>query len=333
VTEIPPCEQANFIENRQDKALAYVLQMGIPEWNPATEYQPESYTTYNQVLYKSKGVNTNKQPNTNPLNWGIAFDVYGSADAVQQELDALLLDADPFDQYALKASPVFTGKAVGTSYAAGTGLPTDNLSDVGHSFVADGDSGMFKDGSDLVFAVDAVERGRVKSGVLSPTDSSTALATTEWVKQLIGETLFPVGAIHITTASITPLEQFGFGVWQRFGQGRAIVGYSDDVTSATPDWYKAIGSTFGEENVTLSNDQIPPHKHRLPITNTSNSVVLNEFTDITPSPTTYFHIPQDTVITDNGWGLRKENFGAAGGGLPHNNVQPSIVVAIWKRIA
>lgn len=325
VTEIPPCEQANFIENRQDKALAYVLQMGVPEWNAATEYQPESYITYNQVLYKSKGVNTNKQPNTNPLNWGIAFDVYGSADAVQQELDALLLDADPFDQYALKAAPVFTGKAVGTSYAAGTGLPTDNLSDVGHSFVADGDTGMFKDGNDIVFAVNTIERGRLRDAPLILEDDSKTLATTEWVRQLLAElTRIKVGDLYLTTNNYaTPAEvsaSKGYGVWQRHAEGRAIVGFSSDPTTGTPDWYKAVNSTHGAETTVVGIENMPAHNHTM--NHNGGLGVLDQSSSDTQGFTGNPSIGTPAGVTNT-----------TGGGQPLTNVQPSIVVAIWKRIA
>lgn len=332
VAEIPPCEQANFIENRQDKAIAYSLQMGIPEWNSATEYQLGSYISYNQVVYKSLGVNTNKQPNIFPLNWVVAFDNAGSADAVQQELDALLLDDDPFDQYALKATPSFTGKAVGTSYAANTGLPTDNLSDVGHAFVSDGDSGMFKDGSDLVFAVDAVERGRVKGGALSSTDSSTALATTAWVKQLIEDaTRIKVGDLYLTTLSYATAAELatakGYGTWQRYAEGKALVGYSSDTSSLTADWYKVNGNTHGNDKVSIAIENIPAHKHGVYTYGDANNVV-----GISGN-----HYPSGTSNTGdaNSGNLSPADHSTddVGGGQPIEVVQPSIVIAVWKRVA
>jgi hypothetical protein len=331
VSEIPPCEQANFIENRQDKAIAYSLQMGIPEWNSATEYQLGSYISYNQVVYKSLGVNTNKQPNIFPLNWVVAFDNAGSADGVQQELDALILEDDPFDQYALKDAAVFTAKANGTSFSANTGLPTDNLSDAGHSFVGDGDSGMFKDGNDLVFTVDAVERGRIKSGALTASESSTAMATTEWVKQLIAEaTQIKVGGLHLTTNTLTPDVELGYGTWQRYAEGRAIVGFSSDVTTATPVWAKTVNSTFGEYDQLLLTNQMPTHSHgqRVASDGTTNNPQSGVINPTTPVPNTS-RGQTDTIPYQQYDQLQTDT---TGGGQPHNNVQPSIVVAIWKRV-
>lgn len=337
--EKPPCEQMNFIQNRQDNALKYILQMGIVEWDALTEYQPKSYVSYLNTVYVSLGVNKNKQPDINEINWSVAFDTYGSAESVQEQLTELIESDNPFSQYVLEDDPTFTSKAKGTSFSANAGLPTNNLSDVGHSYIDDGDTGWFKDPTtnENVCFQNGVEKLRVKTTTVIA-EQSTAAVTHADLKSFFEQYVqIPVGEIFTTTVNYLNSSAVNsakkYGSWERYAEGRALVGYSSDPTSSTPDWYKNGGSTFGEENVTLSNDQIPPHKHRLPISNTSNSVVMNEFTDITASPATYYHIPQDTLITDNGWGLKKDNFGAAGGGLPHNNIQPSIVVFVWKRIA
>jgi len=331
VSEIPPCEQANFIENRQDKAIVYFQQMGVSEWVGAVEYQQHSYVNYNGVIYKSSGINTNKQPNIYPLIWEIAFDDKGSADVVQQELDALILEDDPFDQYALKDAAVFTAKANGTSFSANTGLPTDNLSDVGHSFVGDGDSGMFKSGSDLVFTVDAIERARVKSGTLASTESSTALATTEWVKQLIAEvTQIKIGDLYFTSTPYATAAEVaaskGYGTWQRYAEGRAIVGFSSDTSSLTPDWLKIHGNTFGELEVKIAKENIP---------NVDNIGTINLAK----------HYAGDDTTGAGVLGLANRNYrynlvediegsqiNLRGDGKGMNNVQPSIVVSIWKRV-
>jgi len=331
VAEIPPCEQANFIENRQDKAIAYSLQMGIPEWNSATEYQLGSHISYNQVVYKSLGVNTNKQPNIFPLNWVVAFDDKGSADAVQQELDALILEDDPFDQYALKDAAVFTAKANGTSFSANTGLPTNNLSDVGHSFVGDGDTGMFKDGGDLVFAVDAVERARVKSGALVGSESSLSLATTAWVQQLVAEaTRIKIGDLYFTSISYATAAEVatakGYGTWQRYAEGRAIVGFSSDTSSSTADWYKINGNTHGSDKAPILIDNLPNHAHGVYTYGDANNVVGVNGNNY-PSGTSN----RGDAVAGNLSPSNKSTEGV-GGGDPFEVVQPSIVVAIWKRV-
>nr|DAH57111.1 MAG TPA: Baseplate structural protein [Caudoviricetes sp.] len=39
VVEIPPYQWFNYIENKQDQAIAHINQMGIPVWDSQTEYQ------------------------------------------------------------------------------------------------------------------------------------------------------------------------------------------------------------------------------------------------------------------------------------------------------
>lgn len=40
-------------------------------WDSSTSYQPNSLVIYNGVLYYSKVANSNKEPDTNPTQWGV----------------------------------------------------------------------------------------------------------------------------------------------------------------------------------------------------------------------------------------------------------------------
>jgi hypothetical protein len=90
VVQLPPYEYQNWVDNRQDQAIAHMSQHGIPEWDSVTEYQGLlSYTQgSNGIIYKCLQTNTNKDPaNTlNGLYWAIAFETYGSVAAVQAQL-------------------------------------------------------------------------------------------------------------------------------------------------------------------------------------------------------------------------------------------------------
>lgn len=48
--EIPPHQYENFVQHRQDQALAYLMQRGIPEWDSSTEY----FTAKSVVLFGGK---------------------------------------------------------------------------------------------------------------------------------------------------------------------------------------------------------------------------------------------------------------------------------------
>lgn len=91
VVQLPPYEYQNWIDNRQDQAIAHFSQHGIPEWDSSTEYQGLlSYTQGSDgVIYKCLQTNTNKDP-SNTLNgqyWAVAFETYGSVAAVQTQLN------------------------------------------------------------------------------------------------------------------------------------------------------------------------------------------------------------------------------------------------------
>lgn len=96
VVQLPPYEYQNWVDNRQDQAIAHISQHGIPEWDSATEYQGLlSYTQGSDgVIYKCKQTNTNKDP-SNTLNgqyWAVAFETFGSVAAVQALLNAHILN-------------------------------------------------------------------------------------------------------------------------------------------------------------------------------------------------------------------------------------------------
>lgn len=90
VVQLPPYEYQNWIDNRQDQAIAHFSQHGVPEWDSTTEYQGLlSYTQGSDgIIYKCITTNTNKDP-INPLNslyWAQAFETFGSVQVVSDAL-------------------------------------------------------------------------------------------------------------------------------------------------------------------------------------------------------------------------------------------------------
>ena len=70
VAELPPYAYWNYIENRQDQAIAYLYQQGIGEWDSAIEYQSgSSYVTRNGNIYASIQTGTNKDPASETAYW------------------------------------------------------------------------------------------------------------------------------------------------------------------------------------------------------------------------------------------------------------------------
>lgn len=100
-------------------------------------------------------------------------------------------------------------------------------------------------------------------------------------------------------------------------RGRTSVGIGSDnstnglITAATAAAI-SLGKTFGYETHTLDTTQIPPHNHGVLLNNTlfPGAGSLGYFLSNSGTPT----------VTDN-----------TGGGLPHNNVQPSIFTRYYIR--
>jgi len=90
IVEKPEFEKMNWVQNRQDDSLAYLFQIGVPEWDSAVEYQYsatyKSYVQRNGVVYKALQAGTNKDPATEAAYWTIAFDGKGDAATVQSNL-------------------------------------------------------------------------------------------------------------------------------------------------------------------------------------------------------------------------------------------------------
>lgn len=96
VVQLPPYEYQNWVDNRQDQAIAHISQHGIPEWDAVTEYQGNlSYAQgSNGIIYKCIATNTNKDPSNvlNNLYWLQAFEEYGSVQVVSNALAAHITD-------------------------------------------------------------------------------------------------------------------------------------------------------------------------------------------------------------------------------------------------
>lgn len=122
----------------------------------------------------------------------------------------------------------------------------------------------------------------------------------------IFEMVYPVGAIYISVSDVNPATLFG-GSWEQI-QDRFLLG-----AGAT---YSA-GSIGGEATHTLTIDEMPRHNHEIDNLNASGNST-----------------PYMTVQAQEkkGYGGNVQTM-FAGGGQPHNNMPPYLVVYIWKRVS
>jgi hypothetical protein len=143
-------------------------------------------------------------------------------------------------------------------------------------------------------------------------NNSTKLATTAYVDTAVSNvdlaSVWPVGSVYINASDSTnPGTLLGFGTWTAFGAGRVPVGIDSGDTD-----FDTAEETGGAKTHTLTVDEIPAHTHSVPNSGSQN----NSF----DSGTT---VGNDVTGTS----------GSTGGGQAHNNLQPYIVVYMWKRTA
>ena len=123
--------------------------------------------------------------------------------------------------------------------------------------------------------------------------------------------VYPVGSIYINaTNSANPGTLLGFGTWVAFGAGRVPVGIDASQTE-----FDTAGEEGGAKTHTLTVSEMPSHNHNQPA-GISPAPNANDV-DITGGNGRTI---DNNILTDN-----------TGGGNAHNNLQPYIVVYMWKR--
>ena len=139
--------------------------------------------------------------------------------------------------------------------------------------------------------------------------------------------IYPVGAIYTSVVSTSPATLFGVGTWSAFGAGRVLVGID-----AGQSEFDVAEETGGANTHTLTAIEMPVHTH----VQDSHTHVLTQLRDATTgSATTNIALTADTSstlgtkITGTTTAINQN----AGSGGAHNNLQPYIVVYMWKRTA
>lgn len=119
------------------------------------------------------------------------------------------------------------------------------------------------------------------------------------------DVIYPIGAIYMSVNNSSPAALFG-GTWEKI---------EDKFLLASGTNY-SIGSTGGEATHTLTIDEMPSHTHTSDMRHYQSS---SQYTGYSSSWTNQ----KQTAIQIN----------STGGGQPHNNMPPYLVVNVWKRTA
>lgn len=297
VVEKPLNETMNWLQNRQDRMLQYINERGIPEWDSRTQYPLDAFVARSGVIYKAISPNTDNDPTLHTTIWNIAFVSYSDFIDYAEKIDSIENDEGYLGLYVSKANPVMDAPSKGVSYY-------NKSSDTGLSFSED------------VAVINKQGKSVAEfSGGSNPKD----VVTHEQLALAIQN--YKVNDIYITMGEGNPSVRLGYGVWERFAEGKTLVGFTTSVSNSMPEWTKVIAREYGEYEHQLTVEEMASHRHRLKHGKDNGSTDNDAGTIATDTPAwSGQYIPDSTQD-------------AVGGDKPHNNVQPSIVVYFWKRIA
>lgn len=157
--------------------------------------------------------------------------------------------------------------------------------------------------------------------------------------------VMPIGYIYMSVVSTSPATLFG-GTWARIAQGQVLVGQDSTQTE-----FDTAEETGGEKTHTITSGELPAHTHaidhnhpaadsdpggnhshvltRKAGSGTSSGVVRGNGTAEADGTT--------QAVTDHIHSVNLPNYtgtsGSTGSGTPANNLQPYLVVYMWKRTA
>jgi len=151
-------------------------------------------------------------------------------------------------------------------------------------------------------------------------DSTTKFATTAFVQAALAA-VYPVGSIYTNASSSTnPGTLLGFGTWVAFGAGRVMVGL--DAGNAAFDTAEETGGSANAIVVSHTHTITDPgHFHTYD--KASNKISYDPGSETFNSHTT-------TNTSTNTTGITIDSAGSSG---TNANLQPYIVVYMWKRTA
>ena len=132
--------------------------------------------------------------------------------------------------------------------------------------------------------------------------------------------VYPVGSIYINAAVATnPATLLGFGTWVAFGAGRVMVGIDASQTE-----FDTLGEESGSKTHQLTEAELPSHFH-----------LSGYGADATPRHGTTGSLSSVRIDNDGNafFSTSAAHTSSVGSGTAHNNLQPYIVVYMWRRTA
>ncbi|MEG0906808.1 MAG: hypothetical protein RSF87_11335 [Cellulosilyticaceae bacterium] len=294
IIEKPPNEVMNWVQNRQDSMLQFINQRGIPTWDSLTEYPLNAYVVRSGTLYRAVSQNIDKDPTLNSAIWNVAFATYTDYSNLYNEVQSIKGVEGYLDLYVSKNNPVMLGEAKGVGYKDSTGVSGLLFINKRPQITNQGiDVAIFEEVDNL-------------------TESSKKVVTMDVLLKVLQ--IYKVGDLYLTTNTTNPNITLGYGTWERYAQGKAIVGVSEQTSD--PSWTKGSGATEGYYSNTIVFPYDNWEKEATEI-KTSKQGALVVGTGRTEITETLESLTQ--AIRDKNQVI--------------SNIQPSITVNVWRRTA
>ena len=170
--------------------------------------------------------------------------------------------------------------------------------------------------ADLDNTVQTITAATASSGTNTNQVATTAFVTAATTAATINNLVYPVGSVYVNAEVATnPATLLGVGTWEAYGEGRVPVGKASSGT------FDTLNATGGSETQALTEANLPAHSHSMGTQNQTNISI---------------HDRQITFLDPfwSGFGSGSaRSTGNTGSGTAHNNLQPYIVVYMWKRTA
>ena len=194
----------------------------------------------------------------------------------------------------------------------------------------------------VVDNIDYDASGTVQDQILELKTTITSMQNQiDNIKREVINERYPVGSIYMSTEDDTiekVQSKFG-GIWEKYSQGRTIIGEGTGTDSNGLVQTFTNGSMGGEYTHTLNISEMPshthtqnPHFHRVGFDNGKSRIGLNSGSvdsDISMYIGSYAYGGRAyTMITDAVTATNNNT----GGNSSHNNVEPYTVTYMYKRI-
>lgn len=220
--EIPPRQYFNYIDNKQDKAIAHINQMGIAVWDNTTEYQynltgiKSLCMGSDGTIYRALQTHQNQDPISSVGYWEVAFSSAGDF-YTQVQSDARYL------QKTANLSDLTNTAAARTSLSVYSQAQTYTKTEV--------------DGKTTVASVGQAQAQLSNTVLISPLKLGEAFQGANQSTAASGHQKLPGGLIlQWTTVVVTTGSSFSVALPIPFPTGCLFAG-AGEVTEATGNYY------------------------------------------------------------------------------------------------